>query len=81
MNRQQQRLDLILIPIENFCREPYNSNSSSPDQDDKHLWNSIGCKTSKPIQVIMNLNYKWLGSEFSDNSVQLKLELKIRNYH
>lgn len=53
MNRQQQNLDLILIPVENFCCEPYNSNPSSPDSDDKHLWKSIVDKQpTKSIQVI-----------------------------
>jgi len=53
LNRQQQYLELILIPIENFCCEPYNSNPSSPDSsNDKHLWKCIMNKPEKPIQVI-----------------------------
>jgi dipeptidyl-peptidase 9 len=53
LNRQQQYLELILIPVENFCCEPYNSNPSSPDSiSDKHLWKSIVDKPAKPIQVI-----------------------------
>ncbi|KAL7017779.1 hypothetical protein ACKWTF_010525 [Chironomus riparius] len=53
LNRQQQYLELILIPIENFCCEPYNSNPSSPDSsNDKHLWKCIMNKPDKPIQVI-----------------------------
>ena len=49
MNRQQQRLDLILIPVENFCCEPYNSNPSTPEQED--MWKSSVNESPKPIQV------------------------------
>lgn len=53
LSRQQQHLELILIPVENFCCEPYNSNPSSPESaSEKHLWKCILNKSSKPIQVI-----------------------------
>lgn len=53
LNRQQQHLELILIPVESFCCEPYNSNPSSPESvSDKHLWKSMLDRSSKPIQVI-----------------------------
>lgn len=53
LNRQQQHLDLILIPVESFCCEPYNSNPSSPESvSEKHLWKSMLDRPSKPIQVI-----------------------------
>ena len=53
LNRQQQYLEVILIPVESFCCEPYNSNHSSPESiSEKHLWKSMVEKSSKPIQVI-----------------------------
>lgn len=53
LNRQQQYLELILIPLESFCSEPYNSNPSSPESvSEKHLWKSMLGKSSRPIQVI-----------------------------
>lgn len=53
LNRQQQHLELILIPVESFCCEPYNSNPSSPESiSEKHLWKSMLENPSKPIQVI-----------------------------
>lgn len=53
LNRQQQLLELILIPVESFCCEPYNSNPSSPESvSEKHLWKAMVEKSSKPIQVI-----------------------------
>lgn len=79
MNRQQQRLDLILIPVENFCYEPCDSNSSSPEQGDKHLWKSIVEKSQKPIQVIytettsqswVNVHDILIFLDVSDKSVQ-----------
>jgi dipeptidyl-peptidase 9 len=79
LNRQQQRLNLILIPIENFSCEPYNSNSSSPEQEEKHLWKSIVDRSPKPIQVIyteyaaqswINIHDILLFLDISDKSVQ-----------
>jgi dipeptidyl-peptidase 9 len=53
LSRQQQLLELILIPLEQFCCEPYNSNPSSPESClDKHIWKPITDKPNKPIQVI-----------------------------
>lgn len=53
LDRQQQHLELILIPVENFCCEPYNSNPSSPESvSEKHMWKCILNKPSKPIQVV-----------------------------
>lgn len=56
LNRQQQIHELILIPLEQFCCEPYTSNPSSPESSsEKHLWKSILNKsTAKPIQVIFS---------------------------
>lgn len=53
LDRQQQQLELILIPVENFCCEPYTSNPSSPEStSEKHMWKGILNKSPKPIQVI-----------------------------
>lgn len=49
MNRVQQRLDLILIPLDNFCESYNNSTASSPTGD--HSWKSPHVKTTTPIQV------------------------------
>ncbi|CAD7092052.1 unnamed protein product [Hermetia illucens] len=49
MNRQQQRLDLVLIPLDNFC-EAYSSSASSPTGD--HSWKSPISRTISPLQVI-----------------------------
>lgn len=46
MNRKQQRLDLILLPLDNFC-ETYNSPASSPVAGDQS-WKS----SFSPLQVI-----------------------------
>lgn len=79
LNRQQQYLELILIPIENFCCEPYNSNPSSPDSStDKHLWKCIMNKPEKPIQVIytersntwINIHDLLYIFDISDNYIQ-----------
>lgn len=48
MNRAQQRLDLVLIALDNFC-ESYCSATSSPTDD--HSWKSTLSKTTTPIQV------------------------------
>lgn len=48
MNRVQQRLDLVLIPLDNFC-ESYSSAASSPAGD--HSWKSPIAKTTTPLQV------------------------------
>lgn len=51
MNRKQQRLDLVLIPLDNFC-ESYSSQASSPTNDDDHSWKSPLGKNTSSIQVI-----------------------------
>lgn len=79
LNRQQQHLDLILIPAESFCCEPYNSNPSSPESiSEKHSWKSMVDKSSKPIQVIYTeRSSQWINVhdllhflDISDTSVQ-----------
>lgn len=51
MDRSQQRLELVLIPLDNFC-ESYGSESSSPNGDkDDHSYKSRLGKTIAPIQV------------------------------
>lgn len=53
LDRQQKFLQLVLIPFESFCNEPYNSNPSSMESiSEKHLWEVMMNKSSKPIQVI-----------------------------
>jgi dipeptidyl-peptidase 9 len=53
LDRQQQYLELVLLPVESFCSEPYNSNPSSMESiSEKHLWESMLNKCSKPPQVI-----------------------------
>jgi dipeptidyl-peptidase 9 len=56
LNRQQQYLDLILIPVENFCCESYEENednaSSSEGSPEKHIWKNILDQSTKQIQVI-----------------------------
>lgn len=60
MNRQQQRLDLVLIPLDNFC-EAYSSSASSPTGD--HSWKSPISRTISPLQVstplspLVSVNY------------------------
>ncbi|KAJ6635497.1 Dipeptidyl peptidase 8 [Pseudolycoriella hygida] len=49
MNRTQQRLELVLIPLDNFC-ESCGSVTSSPNGD--HRWNSPLGRSTTPIQVI-----------------------------
>lgn len=51
MNRKQQRLDLVLIPLDNFC-ESYGSTASSPTGDDDHSWKSPLGKNTTSMQVI-----------------------------
>ncbi|XP_005178587.1 dipeptidyl peptidase 9 [Musca domestica] len=51
MDRKQQRLDLILIPVDNFC-ETYSSSTSSPSGSTDHSWKSPFCRTISPLQVI-----------------------------
>ncbi|XP_055378183.1 dipeptidyl peptidase 8 [Condylostylus longicornis] len=50
LNRKQQRLDIILIPVDNFC-DTYNSTPSSPASGD-HSWKSPYNKIISPLQVI-----------------------------
>lgn len=80
LNRQQQYLELILIPVESFCCEPYNSNPSSPESvSEKHMWKSTLEKSTKPIQVIYTeRSSQWINVhdliyflEISDTQVQL----------
>lgn len=49
MNRAQQRLDLVLIALDNFC-ESYCSATSSPTTDD-HSWKSTLSKPTTQLQV------------------------------
>ncbi|XP_017469949.1 PREDICTED: dipeptidyl peptidase 9 [Rhagoletis zephyria] len=51
MNRKQQRLDLVLIPLDNFC-ETYTSSASSPSGSADHSWKSPYCRAVSPLQVI-----------------------------
>ncbi|XP_053958291.1 dipeptidyl peptidase 9 [Anastrepha ludens] len=51
MNRKQQRLDVVLIPLDNFC-ETYTSSASSPSGSADHCWKSPYCRAVSPIQVI-----------------------------
>lgn len=53
LDRQQQFLQLVLIPFESFCNEPYTSNPSSMESiSEKHLWEVMMTKNTKPLQVI-----------------------------
>lgn len=55
LNRQQKRLDLILIPLDNFCEIcSSNSLSCSPviNSATDHSWQSTLGKLTSPIQVI-----------------------------
>lgn len=49
MNRKQQKLELILIPLDNFC-ETYSSPASSPSED--HSWKGPINRNISPLQVI-----------------------------
>ncbi|CAD6996342.1 unnamed protein product [Ceratitis capitata] len=51
MNRKQQRLDLVLIPLDNFC-ETYTSSASSPSGSADHSWKSPYCRAVSSLQVI-----------------------------
>ncbi|KAI8129793.1 Dipeptidyl peptidase 8 [Lucilia cuprina] len=51
MDRKQQRLDLLLIPLDNFC-ETYSSSTSSPSGSTDHSWKSPYCRTVSPLQVL-----------------------------
>lgn len=54
LDRQQQFLQLVLIPFESFCNEPYSSNPSSSMESisEKHMFEVMMTKSSKPLQVI-----------------------------
>ncbi|EDW43570.1 GM23448 [Drosophila sechellia] len=52
LDRKQQRLDVILIPLDNFC-ESYSSQVSTPtDSLGDHSWRSLYSRTITPLQVI-----------------------------
>ncbi|XP_017967376.1 dipeptidyl peptidase 9 isoform X2 [Drosophila navojoa] len=52
LNRKQQRLDVMLIPLDNFC-ESYSSQVSTPtDSIGDHSWRSPYNRTISPLQVI-----------------------------
>ncbi|XP_063709274.1 dipeptidyl peptidase 9 [Culicoides brevitarsis] len=53
LDRLQQHLVVVLIPVDNFC-EPYESASSTPSHDDgsSSSWRSPSDKSSSPLQVI-----------------------------
>uniref|UniRef100_A0A1B0AJ65 Dipeptidyl peptidase 9 n=1 Tax=Glossina pallidipes TaxID=7398 RepID=A0A1B0AJ65_GLOPL len=60
MDRKQQRLDLLLIPVDNFC-ETYSSSTSSPSGSTEHSWKSPYSKTISPIQVLYTqLSDTWI---------------------
>lgn len=56
LNRQQNRLDLIVIPLDNFCDVCSNSLSESVSLNGssivEHSWQSSLTKQTSPIQVI-----------------------------
>jgi len=52
LDRKQQRLDVVLIPLDNFC-ESYSSQVSTPtDSIGDHSWRSLCSRTITPLQVI-----------------------------
>ncbi|XP_017086832.2 dipeptidyl peptidase 9 [Drosophila bipectinata] len=52
LDRKQQRLDVFLIPLDNFC-ESYSSQVSTPtDSIGDHSWRSLYSRTITPLQVI-----------------------------
>ncbi|EDV91234.1 dipeptidyl peptidase 9 [Drosophila grimshawi] len=52
LDRKQQRLDVMLIPLDNFC-ESYSSQVSTPtDSIGDHSWRSPYNRTISPLQVI-----------------------------
>ncbi|XP_030374794.1 dipeptidyl peptidase 9 isoform X2 [Scaptodrosophila lebanonensis] len=52
LDRKQQRLDVLLIPLDNFC-ESYSSQVSTPtDSIGDHSWRSPYNRTITPLQVI-----------------------------
>ncbi|KAL7729006.1 hypothetical protein ACLKA6_019840 [Drosophila palustris] len=52
LDRKQQRLDVMLIPLDNFC-ESYSSQVSTPtDSLGDHSWRSPYNRTITPLQVI-----------------------------
>lgn len=50
MDRKQQRLDIILIPVDNFC-ETFSNSASSPGLSADNSWNNSYCQSISPIQV------------------------------
>lgn len=79
LNRQQNRLDLALISLDNFCEVcSSDSASSSPNgMTTDHSWQSTLGKQTSPIQVIYSQNAStWINVndlmqfiEYSDNYV------------
>ncbi|KAH8340890.1 hypothetical protein KR059_009332 [Drosophila kikkawai] len=61
LDRKQQRLDVILIPLDNFC-ESYSSQVSTPtDSIGDHSWRSLYSRTITPLQVIyMEHSESWI---------------------
>ncbi|ALC47034.1 CG3744 [Drosophila busckii] len=61
LDRKQQRLDVMLIPLDNFC-ESYSSEVSSPtDSIGDHSWRSPYNRTITPLQVIFTEQTKsWI---------------------
>ncbi|XP_013104167.1 dipeptidyl peptidase 9 [Stomoxys calcitrans] len=60
MDRKQQRMDLLLIPVDNFC-ETYSSSTSSPSGSTDHSWKSPFCRTVSPLQVIYTqISESWI---------------------
>lgn len=79
LNRQQNRLDLVLIALDNFC-EVCSSNSASSSPNGvaaDHSWQSTLGKQTSPIQVIysqkastwINVNDLLQFIEFNENHV------------
>lgn len=53
LNRQQNRLDLVVIPLDNFCEVCSDSETSTPNTvAPDHSWQSTLGKTTSPIQVL-----------------------------
>lgn len=79
LSRQQNRLDLILIPLDNFCEICSSSSASSSPNGivTDHSWQSTLGKLTSPIQVIysqtsatwLNVNDLLQFTEFTDTHV------------
>lgn len=52
LNRQQNRLDLVVIPLDNFCDVCSINSASNVSKIVEHSWQSSLTKKTTPIQVI-----------------------------